>query len=53
MVFFGYPKHKQKTLKFSWQHFGIQSSLWVEINFDPMVGWKGLDKSNVHIVYNL
>jgi hypothetical protein len=53
MVFFGYPKHKLKTLKFAWQPFGTQSLLWVKINFDPMVKWKGLDKINVHIVYNL
>ncbi len=52
MVFFGYPKHKQKTLKFAWKHFGIQSSFWVKMNFDPMVRWRGLDKINVHIVYN-
>jgi hypothetical protein len=53
MVFFGYPKHKQKALKFAWQHFGTQSSLLIEINFNPMVKWRGLDKINVHIVYNL
>jgi hypothetical protein len=50
---FGYPKHKQKTLEFAWQHFGIQSSLWIKINLDPMARWKGLDKINVHKVYNL
>jgi len=25
----------------------------IKINFDPMVKWRGLDKINVHIVYNL
>jgi hypothetical protein len=53
MVFFSYPKRKQKALKFAWQHFGTQSSPWVKINLDPMVKWRGLDKINVHIVYNL
>jgi len=53
MVSFGYPNRKQKTLKFAWQHFGTQSSLWVKINFDPTIRWKGLDKINVHKVYNL
>jgi hypothetical protein len=36
MASFGYPKHKQKTLRFT-QHFGTQSSLWVKINLDPML----------------
>jgi hypothetical protein len=45
MIFFCYPKHKQKTLKFAWQPFGPQSLLWVKINLDPMVRWKGLDFS--------
>jgi hypothetical protein len=53
MVFFGYPKHKQKSLKLAWQHFGTQSLLWVKINFDPTVKRKGLDKINVHTIYNL
>jgi hypothetical protein len=53
MVFFGYPKHKQKTKKFAWQHFGIQSLFWMKINLDLRVRWRGLDKINVHIVYNL
>jgi hypothetical protein len=53
MVFFGYPKHKQKTKKIAWQHFGIQSSLWIKINLDPMVKWRGLDNINVHTIYNL
>ncbi len=53
MVSFHYSKNKQKSLKFAWQQFGTQSSLWVEINFDSMVRWKELDKINVHIVYNL
>jgi hypothetical protein len=43
MVFFGYPK----------QHFGFWSSLWVKINLDPIVRWKGLDKINVHTMYKL
>jgi hypothetical protein len=37
----------KKTLKFAQQHFGIQSSLWVKINLDPMVRWRGLNKINV------
>jgi hypothetical protein len=53
MVFFGYHKHKQKTKKSAWQHFGTQSSLWVKINLDPMIIWRKLDKINVHTTYNL
>jgi hypothetical protein len=53
MVSFGYPKHKQKTLKFAWQHFGTQSSLWIKINLDPTIKWRWLDKINVHTLYNL
>jgi len=53
MVFFGHPKHKQKNLKFAWQHFGTQSSLWVKLNFDSTIRWKGLDKIIAHIVCNL
>ncbi len=45
-------KKKKKTLKFTWQHFGTQSSLWVKINLDPMVKWRGLDKINVYKIYN-
>jgi hypothetical protein len=36
MTSFDYPKHKQD---FAWQHFGIQSSLWIKINLDLMVRW--------------
>jgi len=53
MIFFDYFKHKQKNLKFAWQHFGTQSSLWSKINLDPIVRWRGLDKINVHTIYNL
>jgi len=53
MISFGYFKHKGKTLKFAWQHFEAQSSFWVKINFDPMVKWRGLDKTNVHTIYKL
>jgi hypothetical protein len=53
MVFFNYFKHKQKNLKFAWQHFGTQSLFWVKINLDPIVRLKGLDKSNVHTIYSL
>jgi len=53
MVSFGYPKHKQKNLKSAWQPFGIQSLFWVKINLDPTIRWRGLDKINVHMVYNL
>jgi hypothetical protein len=52
MVFFNYFKHKQKNLKFAWQHFGTQSLFWVKINLDPIVRLKGLDKSNVHTIYS-
>jgi hypothetical protein len=52
MTSFGYFKHKQKTLKFAWQHFGMQCSLWIKINFDSMVRWKGLDKIIVYKVHN-
>jgi len=51
MKSFGYFKQKEKTLKFAWQNFEAQSSLGVKINFDPMVKWRGLDKTNVHIVH--
>jgi hypothetical protein len=53
MVSFGYIKHKQKNLKFAWQPFGTQSLFWVKINLDWMVKWRGLDKINVHTIYNL
>jgi hypothetical protein len=52
MASFGQPKHKQKSLKFA-QHFGTQSSFWVKINLNPIIRWRGLNKINVHIVYNL
>jgi hypothetical protein len=52
MASFGYHKHKLKTWKFA-QHFWIQNSFWVKINFYPIVKWWGLDKINVHKVYNL
>ncbi len=51
MAFFGYFKHEQFFLKFTWQHYGTQCSLWVLINFDPTIKWKILDKINVHRVY--
>jgi hypothetical protein len=53
MASFDYLKHKQKNLKFSRHHFGIQNSFWVKINLDPMVWRKGLNKINVCIIYNL
>jgi len=53
MVSFDYFKHKQKKLKFSWQPFGTQGLLWVKMNFDPTIRWRGLDKINAHIIYNL
>jgi len=52
MVSFGYLKHKQEISNFAWQPFGTQSLLWVKINFDWRVKWRGLDKINVYIVYN-
>jgi hypothetical protein len=48
MTSLGYFKHKQKISNFSWQQFGIQSSLWIKINLDSMVRWKGLGKINVY-----
>jgi len=51
MVSFIYHKHKQKTL--AWQPFGTQSLFWIKINFDLTVRWRGLDKINVHTIYNL
>jgi len=48
MTSFGYSKQKKKTLESTWQHFGTQSSLWIKINLDPMVRWRGLDKINVY-----
>jgi hypothetical protein len=53
MVLFSYYKHKQNKFKFAWQHFGIQSLLWVKTNLDPMVRWRRLNKINVHTIYNL
>jgi len=53
MVSFGYPKHTQKTLNFTWQPFGIQSLLWIKIDFDPTVKWRRLNKINVHTIYDL
>ncbi len=45
----------KKNLEFAWQHFGTQSSLWVKMNFDPIVRWRVLDQINVlwkYITYN-
>jgi hypothetical protein len=53
MTSFGYPKHKQKALEFAWQHFGTQNSFWIKVTIDPIIKWKGLDKINVHRLYNL
>jgi hypothetical protein len=53
MTSFGYFKHKQKALEVAWQLFETQNSFWVKVNLDPRVKWKGLDKINVHRVYNL
>jgi len=50
---FGYLKHKSKTLEFTQQHFWTPSSFWVKIHFDPMIGWKGLNKINVYKIYNI
>jgi hypothetical protein len=43
----------KKNFKFIQQHFGTQISLWVEINLDPTVKWEGLNKINVHTIFNL
>ncbi len=55
MTFFDNPKHyKQKTLKYAWQHYGIQSSPWIKFTLDPTIIQRRLDKINLHIlVYNL
>jgi hypothetical protein len=56
MTSFGYSKKikiKIKNLEFIWQYFGNQSSFWVKVNFDPITRWRGLDKINVHKIYNL
>jgi hypothetical protein len=53
MVSFSYPKDEQKTLKFAWQPFGTQSLFCVKINFNPTIRWRGVNKINVHIIYNL
>jgi hypothetical protein len=53
MTSFDYPKHKKKTLKFTWQHFRMQSSFWGKTNLDPVVKWRGVDTYNVHKIYNL
>jgi hypothetical protein len=41
MTSFGSPQHKLIFLEFAQQHF------------DPIIWWGGLDKINVHKVYNL
>ncbi len=43
----------KKNSKFAWQYFGTQHLLWVKISFDPTFRWRGLDKINVHTIYNL
>jgi hypothetical protein len=53
MVSFGYFKHKQTNLEFAQKHFVTQSLIWVKINFDPTARGGGLDKINIHKVYNL
>jgi hypothetical protein len=53
MTSFGYVKHKQKALKFTWQHFETKSSFWIKVNIDPIGGWRGWDKINVYRIYNL
>jgi hypothetical protein len=41
MASFGYPKYKEKTWEFAWQHFETQNWFWVKIIFNPMIKWKG------------
>jgi hypothetical protein len=53
MASFGYHKNKKIKFEFAYEHFETQSLFWVKIKFDPMIRWGGLDKINVHIVYNL
>jgi len=51
MTSFSYHKYKQKKFKFVCQHFGqTKSSIWVKIDLDSMVRWRGLDKINVYRV---
>jgi hypothetical protein len=54
MISFGYRKHKQKKLTFTWQPFGTQILLWVKIYLDPTIRWRKLNKINVHkyIIYS-
>jgi hypothetical protein len=37
MASFDNPIHKQKALECAQQHFGIQISLQIKINLDPMI----------------
>jgi hypothetical protein len=53
MASFGYSKHKKKNLEFANNIFEFKVYFWVKIHFDPIVRWRGLDKINVHIIYNL
>jgi len=48
-----FPILNTKNFKICMTTFGIQSSLWIKINLDPMIKWKGLDKINVHRIYKL
>jgi hypothetical protein len=53
MVFFGYPKHKQKNFKICMTTFWNSKFTLNQNYFDPTSRWRGLDKINVHAVYNL
>ncbi len=53
VLIFGNLKHKKKTLECALQHFKTQHSFWIKIKLDPMVSWKGLDKINVHKIYDV
>jgi hypothetical protein len=52
MASFGNPKHKKKNFRMCITTFETQHSFWIKDKFDLMVRWKGLDKINVHKVYN-
>ncbi len=55
MTSFDYLNINKKIKNKKWRDkiLKLKGSFWVKINLDPMVRWRGLDKINVHRVYNL
>jgi dynactin complex subunit len=53
MASFGYCKHKLKNFKICTTTFLNSKFILSQINFDSIVRWGGLDKINVHRIYNL